>query len=113
ADALRARLDTDDGAIATRVRAALTQALFAPGHDTRLEPIAEALRLRPRTLQARLAVEGEEFSALVDAVKEAEARRLLERGHTSAEVARRLGFADASALRKARRRWAQRDGAKR
>jgi transposase-like protein len=47
------------------------------------------------------------FSALVDAVKSEETQRLLEAGLAASEVARRLGFADASALRKARRRWAQ------
>jgi AraC-like DNA-binding protein len=106
---LRARLEADDDAtpMGPRVRAALTRALLAPGNDVRLEPIADALALRPRTLQARLAREGLAFSALVDAVKSEETQRLLEAGLAASEVARRLGFADASALRKARRRWAQ------
>lgn len=109
---LRARLEADDDAtpMGPRVRAALTRALLAPGNDVRLEPIADALALRPRTVQARLARlarEGLAFSALVDAVKSEETQRLLEAGLAASEVARRLGFADASALRKARRRWAQ------
>jgi AraC-like DNA-binding protein len=93
--------------VGPKARAALTRALLAPGHDVRLEPIEEALALRPRALQARLAREGLAFSALVDAAKAEETHRLLEAGLTASEVARRLGFADASVLRKARRRWGQ------
>lgn len=113
ADALRQQLAQPDGDLVQRVRDALVQALLAPDHDLRLEPIASALRLRPRTLQAHLARQGLEFSALADGVRAEEARRLLAQGLSAPEVARRLGFADASALRKARRRWAQGVGTKR
>ena len=110
ADVLRERLeasDADDETLVCRVRDALGQALRTPPHDTRLEPIAEALQLRPRTLQARIARQGVRFSALVDAVKAEEAQRLADLGVAAGELARRLGFQDASALRKARRRWAR------
>jgi AraC-like DNA-binding protein len=69
-----------------------------------LAEVARRHRLAPRSLQRRLEQEGLRLRDLVDDVRRSEFERL--RGTlTQAELAERLGFADAAALRKARRRW--------
>ncbi len=80
--------------------------LAEPRPDLRLTAVAARLRMPPRTLQQRLADEGTSFRTQVADVLAEAARRLTEeRGVTIAEAARLLGFGDASAFRRARRRW--------
>ncbi|MFE9424806.1 AraC family transcriptional regulator [Kitasatospora sp. NPDC006697] len=93
------------------VRQALTSALelsiaSALPHPP---PIAEQARrqaVSERTLRRRLAESGTTYEAVVDGVRRAEAERLLrDPAVTLREVARRVGFADERALRRAVRRW--------
>lgn len=90
-----------------RLRTLLAQALTT-GRCPTLQEAARQLGVGPRTLQRRLRGErGLSFRALVDEVRGEAAGRLLADGRvTLEEVAYLLGFSDAGALRKARRRWA-------
>jgi AraC-like DNA-binding protein len=106
AEQLRDALTSAAPDIAAQVRATLGELLAEPRRDLRLTTVAARLRVPPRTLQAHLGAAGASFRALAEAVRAEAAQRLLEgEGVTVAEAARRLGFGDASALRKARRRW--------
>jgi AraC-like DNA-binding protein len=70
--------------------------------------IAERLRMSSRTLQRRLGVEGTSWKAIVDEARRDKAAELTARGTAPKEIAFLLGFADRSALARARARWAQR-----
>ncbi|HET7543434.1 MAG TPA: AraC family transcriptional regulator ligand-binding domain-containing protein [Polyangiaceae bacterium] len=70
-----------------------------------LANVADALRMSPRTLQRRLRSEGVRFDDLLDDARRALALKLAAEGLSSKEVAFRVGFQDASALLRARRRW--------
>lgn len=68
--------------------------------------IAQQCRLGERTLQRRLAGHGLTFSALLDMVRQEVFAELEKSGSRSRrEMAELLGFGDASAFAKARRRW--------
>lgn len=78
--------------------------LFEAPNRVTLAEVARRHGLSPRALQRRLEQEGLRLRDLVDEVRRSEYERL--RGAlTQVELAERLGFADAAALRKARRRW--------
>ncbi len=71
-----------------------------------IEDVAAAAGASPRTLQRRLAAHGASFSDLLDETRRETALRLLATGGvTLGEVAVRLGYANASALSRAVRRW--------
>lgn len=111
AEQLRDALSHAAPDLATQVRAALRELLAEPRRDLRLTAVVARLRVPARTLQARLEAGGTSFRSLATEVRAEAARRLLEdEGVTVAEAAQRLGFGDASALRKARRRWATAQG---
>jgi AraC-like DNA-binding protein len=98
----------EPASLVARVEAALLALLREPGADLRLERVAERIGLRPRTLQARLRAEGQAFRDVVERVRVDEARRVSAAGGvTQRELARRLGYADASALRRSMRRWSR------
>lgn len=106
ADLLRDALSRSAPSLPSRVRTTLHELVLEPHPDLRLTAVAARLRMPPRTLQQRLADGGTSFRSLVAEVLSEAARRLTEeRGVTVAEAARLLGFADASAFRRARRRW--------
>lgn len=112
AERLRSELNEVAPELSAQVRATLRALLSEPRHDLRLTVVADRLRVSTRTLQARLSAEGSSFRALVEEVKSEAARRLFEEENvTVLEAARRLGFNDASALRRARRRWGEAQGA--
>ena len=71
-----------------------------------LAAVAQRLDLSARSLQRRLEREGFNLRSLIDDVRRVEYARL-ESTLTQAAIAERLGFVDASALRKARKRWEQ------
>jgi AraC-like DNA-binding protein len=72
---------------------------------------AAALGLSQRTLVRRLSDEGAQYRELVDAELKSRAERFLDAGVLSrAEVASRLGFADATGFSRACRRWFRREG---
>ena len=70
-----------------------------PARQARIEAVAEALMLTPRTLQRRLGQQGTSFSDLLADIRLMRARDYLGRQSLSAtETAARLGFGDLSAL---------------
>ncbi len=84
----------DAGALGSRVRARLA---LDPARSWSVAEMARALATSERSLQRRLGAEGTSFSALVRAVRVAEACRLLERPATSlTEIGFLCGFSDAA-----------------
>ena len=75
------------------------------GDQLSLPRAARLLAVSSRSLQRRLEEEGTTWRDLVDDVRRDHAEALLSRGLTRVEIARRLGFGDARALRAALRRW--------
>lgn len=74
-----------------------------------IEEIASQLALSSRTLRRRLRMEGTSYRALLDELRQTLADELL--GNTNmkvAEVATRLGYAEAASFQHARKRWRQR-----
>ncbi|HET7018567.1 MAG TPA: AraC family transcriptional regulator ligand-binding domain-containing protein [Streptosporangiaceae bacterium] len=70
-----------------------------------LEAVARQLALSPRTLQRRLEQEGTSWRAEIDAIRRAEAARLLGDGASRQAVAARLGYTDTRTLRRSLHRW--------
>jgi AraC-like DNA-binding protein len=89
--------------LAAAVRASL---LRRPPENHSLADIARERHVDPRTLRRHLASEGTSFRELIDEVHETLASELLRTGAlTVEEVARRLGYADASSFTRAYKRW--------
>lgn len=89
--------------LAAAVRAVLERdAEGVPG----LGDVATALLVSQRTLRRRLAGEGTSFRAVVDEVRMARARTLLDAGEPVATVARRLGYAEPASFIRAYKRQA-------
>lgn len=86
---------------AARVRAGL----LTRGVTAAQEDIAADLRMSVRTLRRRLEAEGTSYRGLVAETRHLLAEELLALGTTVDEVARRLGYADASAFTHAFTRW--------
>jgi AraC-like DNA-binding protein len=70
-----------------------------------LSVAARRLHVSPRTLQRLLEREGTSWRSEVDAARSERAARLQGTGVTPSQVASRLGYSDARALRRAVRRW--------
>lgn len=107
AQARLARLSKQDGpaSAAEQVRGLLSTRLN--GAVPPLATLARALDTSERSLQRALRDEATSYRELVDAVRRQMAQRLLARPGTSAtDVAFVLGFSEASAFARARRRWA-------
>lgn len=78
----------------------------AGGPDPSVEDAARALGLSTRTLQRRLSELDSSYTTVVDDVRRRTALELLRLRYLSvAEIAKRLGFSDAKAFRRAFRRW--------
>ena len=90
--------------LASRVRAlfASNPRLFCAS----LAEMAARLRLPPRSVQRELLREATTYSELVDAARRERVHELDARAVQSKEIAYLVGFADPSALARARRRWA-------
>ena len=73
----------------------------------RLSAVARRMTVSPRTLQRLLRSEGTTWRAEVDAFRRVQATRLQRKGLSNSQVARRLGYSDARALRRAAVRWEQ------
>jgi AraC-like DNA-binding protein len=90
--------------LAGQVRELVARALCRG--DVRIETIAAQLAIGPRTLQRRLADAGTSHQRLLDALREEMAADLLREKRASiAEVARLLGYSEASAFHRAFKRW--------
>lgn len=93
------------GDVVAQVRAALTDAQH--GYPT-LDQVAAGLHLSARTLRRRLRAHGTSYHQLLDAARRADAVRLLDSTTLSIEqIARRLGYAEASSFRRAFSAWNQ------
>ena len=91
-----------ESALTSRARTVMRAAVVS-GRLPRIDDVAAALDVSPRTLQRQLHAEGESFRALLTATRVAEARRRLEQGDDPAQVAEGLGYTNASSLRRALR----------
>lgn len=67
--------------------------------------VARQLALHPKSLARRLAARGTTFRRLLAAVRFERSRRLLAEGRTVDDVARAVGYADATAFSRAFKRW--------
>lgn len=95
---------TDDGTVATPVRALIRRLL--PTGGLGLDLVAAQLATHPRTLQRRLTAEGASFADLVDEARRDEAERLLrDTRMPMGQVARSLGHTAQSILSRSSRRW--------
>lgn len=93
--------DTDDlTACAERV----LEAVLLERRPT-LRDLAERLQMRPRTLQRRLAAEGETFDSLLRRTLWRRADELLADGHSVTGVAVELGYSDTAHFSRAYRVW--------
>jgi len=88
---------------ADAVRAAVRVDLAREGFG--LGSAARKLKMSARTLQRRLQCDGTSFEAIVDDERRLLASALVARGRPATEVAFLVGFADPSALARARKRW--------
>ncbi|WP_192804784.1 AraC family transcriptional regulator ligand-binding domain-containing protein [Rhodococcus erythropolis] len=97
------RIILERDSVSATLRARLTE---RGGFDEGLEAAARALFLSPRTLRRRLAEEGTSYRQIAEDVRRTIATDLLYKHRLSkAVVAERLGYRDASSLRRAARRW--------
>jgi len=85
------------------VRGAVAKLL--PGGQVTLAKTAEATGFSARTLQRRLAEQGLNYSHLLDEMRFIKARELIQQHEKIAEVATRLGYADAGSFTRAFERW--------
>ncbi|HVP29803.1 MAG TPA: helix-turn-helix transcriptional regulator [Myxococcota bacterium] len=82
-----------------------------PGIQPTLADVARKLGVSPRTLRRRLAEVNTTYRQQLDDVLAARALDLLAEGIRSEEIAHSLGFSDASAFRRAFKRWTGRSPA--
>ncbi len=87
--------------VSARLEALLREDIFT----MTLDAAAEHLRMPPRTLQRHLQREGTSWTGLVDAARRKRVRELGLRAVPDKEIAFLVGYADPSALARARRRW--------
>jgi AraC-like DNA-binding protein len=94
----------DPDSLATRIKADLRQMPADTWPET--DGLAASLRISASTLRRRLAEEGQTYQGLKDSVrKELAIVWLADADISFAEIATRLGFADASSFYKAFRKW--------
>jgi len=103
ANAILERLPQDGGVVADVYRALVARVTRG---DVRMQSVARELRTSARTLQRRLAGEGETYQALVDrARKETASRYLSDSNLAIGEVAYLVGFSEPAPFYRAFRRW--------
>lgn len=89
--------------LAVRVRAICTD--DPKGLSLRVAEVARRLHMSARTLQRRLRAEGTSLDDLIDDMRRERANELARCGATEKEITFLIGFADPSALTRARARW--------
>ncbi|MHB9856531.1 AraC family transcriptional regulator ligand-binding domain-containing protein [Streptomyces krungchingensis] len=95
-----------DSACLVRPVTELAEQMLPKGVVPTVEDIATRLGLHPRALQRRLSAEGSSVTDLVDVARRETAEQLLaETDMALGRIARRLGYAEQSALSRACRRW--------
>jgi AraC-like DNA-binding protein len=109
AQRLLAEVAERKSSISARVRRLLETSL---GDGATLGSVARQLHRSTRTLQRELQSDGTSFERLLDEERRRRADNLILRGTPMKRIATLLGFADPSALVRARRRWRReaRDG---
>lgn len=103
AEELLARCGTSRSSLIADVRRVLCKLLRTSDHD--VQHVAAQLATTPRSLQRRLKEEGTTFQAIRDELRRELAHSYLKGGASIAEVSFLLGFAEASALFRAFKRW--------
>lgn len=94
----------DDSGVAARVRAQLERML--QGDEPTLAAVASELCMSERTLQRRLAAEGQTFRRVLDEMRRDVAQRSLAAGKRNVpELAYLLGFEDSNSFYRSFRRW--------
>ncbi|MCP3104964.1 AraC family transcriptional regulator [Myxococcus sp. K15C18031901] len=93
----------DVSTLTGRVREQVRRTLA--GGDCSFGGIAQSLRMSPRTLQRRLADEGQRYAAIVDALRRELSETYLRRRMAIAEVSFLLGYAEPAAFHRAFKRW--------
>lgn len=90
-----------------RTTSAVEKLLLRPGKaGLSIDQVAGALQVSVRTLRRRLREDGSSFRALCERIRLETAQHLLrELGMTVAAAAKRLGYSDARAFRRAYKRW--------
>jgi AraC-like DNA-binding protein len=89
--------------VSERVREEVRRTLS--GGDFSFAAVARALRQPPRTLQRRLAGEGQSYAGIVEALRRELAEAYLRRRMSIAEVSFLLGYAEPAAFHRAFKRW--------
>ena len=89
--------------VSERVREEVRRTLS--GGDFSFAAVARALRQPPRTLQRRLAEEGQSYAGIVEALRRELAESYLRRRMSIAEVSFLLGYAEPAAFHRAFKRW--------
>lgn len=104
AERLLAQRKSIDTSTASQVQSALPP-LLAQG-EARVQAVAARLQLSPRTLQRRLAAEGQAFQQLLDTTRRQLAAQYLRDATLSlTEIAFLLGYAEQSSFSHAHRAW--------
>jgi AraC-like DNA-binding protein len=93
------RVSTTAERVREQVRATLA------GGDFSFAAVAQALRLPARTLQRRLAEEGQSYAGIVEALRRELSGDYLRRRMSIAEVSFLLGYAEPAAFHRAFKRW--------
>jgi AraC-like DNA-binding protein len=93
------KLSTTGERVREQVRATLA------GGDFSFAAVARALRLPARTLQRRLAEEGQSYAGIVEALRRELSQAYLRRRMSIAEVSFLLGYAEPAAFHRAFKRW--------
>lgn len=92
---------TDD---VSRLRRALVSRVA--GGDMRIQSVAPALAMTPRTLQRRLAAAGTRYQDVVEGIRrEASESYLVDSALSAGEIAALLGYSEAAAFHRAFKRW--------
>ena len=100
----RALAELSGRSLTDRVAGLLSDA--PPGHCPRLEDIAAACHLTPRTLMRHLGNERTTFGALLDSTRKTRALWLIQNTqHSVEEIAAQLGYLDTSNFSRTVRRW--------
>lgn len=95
---------SDERCLASLTRDAIAARL--PSSNRRIDVVANSIGFSARTLQRLLGREGISYSKLVDEVRLALARDLLDgTEYRLSEIAERLGYSDAAHFTRAFRRW--------
>jgi len=106
AEALLARRPIPVETAAARVRRLLCETLGRDEAASTLSGLSQRLRMSERSLQRRLADEGQTFDALLDELRhELALRYLADKTLAIAEVAFLLGYSEPSAFHRAFKRW--------